>query len=120
MSSSSSVMLCRGLPIALSGRGKNSATKMHKKHKRTICALYLSLFMANLCVRYWEEIMKKALWTAVALFLVVYGSAGLVNSQTSNKPGTSDVKIRQRMSTSGGAGTETVLYIKGPRMRNEI
>ncbi|HEX6650426.1 MAG TPA: hypothetical protein VF075_12835 [Pyrinomonadaceae bacterium] len=65
--------------------------------------------------------MSKAIWKAVALFLVVYGSAELVsNSQTSNKPGTSDVKIRQRMSMGTGSGTETVLYIKGPRMRSEM
>ena len=56
------------------------------------------------------------------LLLVVYTGAGLVtNSQTSNKPtNTADVKIRQRMSTGSGAGTETVLYIKGQRMRNEM
>jgi len=65
--------------------------------------------------------MRKAFWKTVALFLVVYGGAGIVsNSQTSNKPATSDVKIRQRIGIGAGAGTETVLYIKGPRMRNEM
>jgi hypothetical protein len=56
--------------------------------------------------------------TAFALLLVVFAT-GLVTSQTQNKPTTNDVKIRQRMSTGGGQGMETVLYIKGQRMRNE-
>ena len=63
--------------------------------------------------------MKKAFLKVTALFLTVYAGAGLVtNSQTSNKP-TADVKIRQRMSMGTGT-TETVLYIKGQRMRNEM
>ena len=63
--------------------------------------------------------MKRAILTATVSFLVVYAGAGLItNSQTSNKP--ADVKIRQRMSMGAGAGTETVLYIKGQRMRNEM
>ena len=65
--------------------------------------------------------MKRAFLQLTALFLTVYAGAGLVtNSQTSNKPtNTADVKIRQRMSMGAGA-TETVLYIKGQRMRNEM
>ena len=66
--------------------------------------------------------MKRAFLTVAVFFLVVYTGAGLVtNSQTSNKPAnTADVKIRQRMSMGAGAATETVLYIKGQRMRNEM
>jgi len=62
--------------------------------------------------------MKKAF---VSFMFVVYVCAGFVTySQTSNKPGTADVKIRQRMSMGTGGATETVLYIKGQRMRNEM
>lgn len=66
--------------------------------------------------------MKRAFLKLTALFLTVYAGAGLVtNSQTSNKPAnTGDVKIRQRMSMGSGGATETVLYIKGQRMRNEM
>ena len=65
--------------------------------------------------------MKRAFLKVTALFLTVYAGAGLVsNSQTSNKSTTVDVKIRQRMSMGPSAATETVLYIKGQRMRNEM
>ena len=48
--------------------------------------------------------------TTLVLGIVVYASLGpFAHAQ-------SDVKIRQRM----GPGMETVLYIKGPRMRNEM
>src|SRR5215204_4637874 len=65
--------------------------------------------------------MKRALLNVAALFLIIWSGAGLVtNSQTSNKPtNTADVKIRQRMSAGGGS-TETAVYIKGQRMRNEM
>ncbi len=56
-----------------------------------------------------------------ALMLVVCAGAGIVtNSQTPNKPTTNDVKIRQRMTMGGGAGSESLLYIKGQRMRSEM
>jgi hypothetical protein len=65
--------------------------------------------------------MKKIafLKSASLLFVAVCAISGLVaNSQTPpNKTQTpTDVKIRQRM----GPGMETVLYIKGPRMRSEM
>ena len=65
--------------------------------------------------------MKKAFFKVAALMLFVFAAATFVaNSQTSNKPTrTSDVKIRQRMGSGAGGGVETVLYIKGQRMRNE-
>ena len=65
--------------------------------------------------------MKTAFLKPAAFILVLYAAAGLVtNSQTTNKPAaTGDVKIRQRMSMGSG-GTETLLYIKGQRMRNEM
>src|SRR5690349_24850926 len=62
--------------------------------------------------------MKKiAFITSALIFVGVCAIVGHVNSQTpSNKTPTTDVKIRQRM----GPGMETVLYMKGPRMRSEM
>lgn len=57
----------------------------------------------------------------LASILVIFAGAALVtNSQTSNRPTTNDVKIRQRISSGNSPGSETVLYIKGQRMRNEM
>lgn len=68
-----------------------------------------------------EEMMKRALFTIAALILVVYvGSTMTTNSQTPAKPAGNDVKIRQRMSMGAAGGTESLLYIKGQRMRNEM
>ena len=65
--------------------------------------------------------MKRAFFTMVALMMAVYAGAGVVsNSQTPAKPAGNDVKIRQRMSTGGVTGIESLLYIKGQRMRNEM
>jgi hypothetical protein len=62
--------------------------------------------------------MKRLL---TALILVVFAGVGLVsNSQTTNKPTTNDVKIRQRMSMGAGGSSESLLYIKGQRMRSEM
>ena len=55
--------------------------------------------------------MKKAL-------LVLMGFVMVASAQTANKT-TNDVKIRQTMGAGGGNRMETVLYIKGQRMRNE-
>ena len=55
--------------------------------------------------------MKKA-------FLVLMGFVVVANAQTATKT-TNDVKIRQAMSARGGNRMETVLYVKGQRMRNE-
>jgi hypothetical protein len=65
--------------------------------------------------------MKTVLKPA-ALMLLIYVAAALVtNSQTANKPSTqTDVKVRQRMSFGGGNSSESILYIKGPRMRSEM
>ena len=65
--------------------------------------------------------MKKIafLKSASLIFVAVCATSGLVaNSQTpANRTSTTtDVKIRQRM----GPGMETVLYMKGPRMRSEM
>ena len=57
--------------------------------------------------------------TVFALLLVIFAAGFVTQSQTPNKPTTNDVKIRQRMSTGGAQGVETILYIKGQRMRNE-
>jgi hypothetical protein len=55
------------------------------------------------------------------LILMVFASVGFVtNSQTTNKPTTNDVKIRQRMTMGGAGGVESLIYIKGQRMRNEM
>lgn len=53
-------------------------------------------------------------------FIVLICAAAASNTSSQNKPTTNDVKIRQRMSSGGGQGVETVLYIKGQRMRNEM
>ncbi|HEU4431925.1 MAG TPA: hypothetical protein VFR51_00925 [Pyrinomonadaceae bacterium] len=64
---------------------------------------------------------------AAVLLVVCAGGWGVSNSQTPkpttqtpNKPTTNDVKIRQRMTTGGATGVETLLYIKGQRMRSEM
>lgn len=52
---------------------------------------------------------------------MVFAGLGLVtNSQTTSKPTTNDVKIRQRMSSGGVTAAESLLYIKGQRMRSEM
>lgn len=50
--------------------------------------------------------------------LVLMGLVMVANAQTANKT-TNDVKIRQTMGAGGGNRMETVLYVKGQRMRNE-
>src|ERR1044071_1928298 len=66
--------------------------------------------------------MKTAVLKPAALMLLIYVAAALVtNSQTTNKPATqSDVKVRQRMSFGPTNSSESILYIKGPRMRSEM
>ena len=65
--------------------------------------------------------MNKTHVKPAALMLLFFAAAALVTqSQTPNKTATSsDIKIRQRMSMGGAPGMETILYIKGARMRNE-
>ena len=58
--------------------------------------------------------MNRALFL-FAVLMTVYVAA---NAQTANKT-TNDVKIRQTMSAGGGNRMETILYVKGQRMRNE-
>ena len=50
--------------------------------------------------------------------LVLMGLVVVANGQTANKT-TNDVKIRQTMGAGGGNRMESVLYIKGQRMRTE-
>lgn len=66
--------------------------------------------------------MNRPLLKLTALVAAIVAGASVVtNSQTPDKPTTNDVKIRQRVSTgAGGAGVETLLYIKGQRMRNAM
>jgi hypothetical protein len=69
--------------------------------------------------------MKTESSRSIALLaIVVYAITGLIaNGQTqpANKTkAASDVKIRQRMGSANNQGVETVLYIKGPRMRSEM
>ena len=66
--------------------------------------------------------MKTAVLKPAALMLLLFIAGALVtNSQTTNKPSTAaDVKIRQRMSFGNANTSESILYIKGPRMRNEM
>ncbi|HEX2269595.1 MAG TPA: hypothetical protein VHH35_08675 [Pyrinomonadaceae bacterium] len=68
--------------------------------------------------------MRLAFFKITALIVAVYmGAGGVTNSQTPGKqakPTTSDIKIRQRMSMGGTQGVESLLYIKGSRMRTEM
>ena len=48
------------------------------------------------------------------------GAGLVIHSQTPNTATTNDVKIRQRISSGNSPGSETLLYIKGQRMRNEM
>jgi hypothetical protein len=57
--------------------------------------------------------MNKTFVVLMILFVTL-----VANAQTVNKT-TNDVKIRQSISAGGGNRMETVLYIKGQRMRNE-
>jgi len=73
----------------------------------------------------WRFRMKspffKATATIVATVLYAAAAAFTANSQTPKKTApASDVKIRQRMVSGNSPGMETVLYIKGQRMRNEM
>lgn len=62
--------------------------------------------------------LSKAL-SAFVLTLICAAVPPTIYSQTSNKA--TDVKIRQKMTSSrSDRGAETVMYIKGPRMRSEI
>ncbi|HEU4511048.1 MAG TPA: hypothetical protein VFR78_22645 [Pyrinomonadaceae bacterium] len=63
--------------------------------------------------------MRRAFLLTTAFILLICAAAAS-NTSSQNKPTTNDVKIRQRMSSGGGQGVETVLYIKGQRMRNEM
>ncbi|MCA1578733.1 MAG: DUF4412 domain-containing protein [Acidobacteria bacterium] len=57
----------------------------------------------------------------IALFVLISVAFVTLNGQTPKKTAaTADVKIRQRMSMGSTPGTETTLYIKGARMRNEM
>ena len=68
--------------------------------------------------------MKRPLlkaFTSVASALLCLAGVVILKAQTPNKTTTTpDVKIRQRMTSGNSPGMETVLYIKGPRMRNEM
>ena len=57
--------------------------------------------------------MNKTFVILMILFVTL-----VANGQSANKT-TNDVKIRQSMSVGGGNRMETVLYVKGQRMRNE-
>ena len=64
--------------------------------------------------------MKRAFFTIAGVLLIFYSLSGHVtNSQTPKSAG-NDIKIRQRMSTGGVSAAESLLYIKGQRMRTEM
>ena len=79
-----------------------------------------------------EERMRTVLLTIAVLMLVVCAGGGHVTnsqapgnsqaakSQAPAKSAGNDVKIRQRMSMGAGNAVESLLYIKGQRMRNEM
>jgi hypothetical protein len=57
----------------------------------------------------------------IALLALVSAAFVTLSSQTPKKTAaTADVKIRQRMSMGNTPGTETTLFVKGARMRNEM
>ena len=66
--------------------------------------------------------MNVTLSKALSVFVLILACAAVaptIYSQTANKA--TDVKIRQKMTSSrSDRGAETVMYIKGARMRNEI
>ena len=64
--------------------------------------------------------MKIAFLTMAALLLVSVGAGVVTHSQTPAKSSGNDVKIRQRMTIGGVSGVESLLYIKGQRMRTEM
>lgn len=65
--------------------------------------------------------MKRVFFILAGLLLIFYSLSGHVtNSQTPNKSAGNDIKIRQRMSTGGASAAESLLYIKGQRMRTEM
>ena len=63
--------------------------------------------------------MRRAFLLTTAFILLICAVAAS-NTSSQNKQTTNDVKIRQRISTGGGQGMETTLYVKGQRMRNEM
>ena len=66
--------------------------------------------------------LLKPISALALLFLCVAAAGATANSQTQQKKASpSDVKIRTRTATGPNErGAETVIYIKGPRMRSEI
>src|SRR5688572_4461601 len=64
--------------------------------------------------------MKASILKAAALILAAVGLVANSQTPTNKARATTDVKIRQRMGPATGGGVETVLYIKGPRMRSEM
>src|SRR5687768_15247791 len=109
-----------------SGEDQNSSfRRLFKSNKRAaknyfepFWARFLRLLMKAMVPHRRETAMTRVL---AALILMVCAGVGLVtNSQTTSKPTTNDVKIRQRMSMGGANGLESLLYIKGQRMRSEM
>jgi hypothetical protein len=68
-----------------------------------------------------KEVLKAAATATAFTFLLLALASLNINAQAvKNRPAAaSDVKIRQKM-TSGGSSTETAMFVKGPRMRNEM
>ena len=68
--------------------------------------------------------MKRQFFKPTAAISAVLGCLAtvlFVDAQTTNKPTPPpDIKIRQRTASGSSPGMETVLYIKGQRMRNEM
>jgi hypothetical protein len=64
--------------------------------------------------------MKRAFFSMTALLLGLSMLGGHVTNSQTPKSTTNDVKIRQRMSTGGVSSAESLLYIKGQRMRTEM
>jgi hypothetical protein len=67
------------------------------------------------------RVFLKPITIGIAILLYT-AAAPITNTQTSKKTtATADLKLRQRMTSGGNEnGVETVMYIKGPRMRSEM
>ena len=63
--------------------------------------------------------MSPRYFIYAALILAIVSVIAYGQTPSQRTPATNDVKIRQRMGPPGG-GAETVLYLKGSRMRSEM
>src|SRR5688572_23398851 len=66
---------------------------------------------------------SRAFAACALISFSIFAAAGTVDGQAQKQPAAApDIKIRQKMTMSAGGGTgmETVMYVKGSRMRSEM